>query len=131
MTISPLEASPIAEFLLSLAHRQATGHIEIGGRRISLSKGDVLAISPAKGDEPFGELLVKSGLLSASRLDEVQKKAETEHLTLEAVLTGLELVQESDLSWARRALSREISDWRYVLRSTFRVSGRFTSSPAL
>lgn len=126
MTNSPLDASPIAEFLFSLVQRQATGHVEIGGRRLSLSKGDVLAISPAQGDEPFGELLVKSGLLSAHRLDEVQKKADAEHLTLETALIKLELVPESDLSWARRALWLD-----RLVRSLRAIENAETGIPAL
>jgi hypothetical protein len=126
MSKSSLEASPIAEFLLSLTQLKATGYVEICQRRISLSKGEIAAVSPAIGDDSFGEFLVKSGLLKATELEHVQKKAENDHITFEAALIALDSISMSDLEWAHRALWLD-----RLVRSLLAVSHHESDVPTL
>ena len=50
MPIHAIAPSPVARLLLELEARGATGGVDIGGRRIVLTKGAIVEVRPASDD---------------------------------------------------------------------------------
>jgi len=104
MRSESLSPNPIAVFLLELAERRATGTLELEGRRIAISDGDVIGVWPNAQDESIGEFLAKSGRIPAQKLRQTIVDAEHAGLSLETYLVQQRVVTEHELTSARRAL---------------------------
>jgi len=104
MRSEPLSPSPIAAFLLDLAERKASGTVDVAGRRISISDGEVLGVWPGERDESIGDFLAKSGRIADRQLRQARVDAEHEQQSIEAILLQQGAITEADLNSARRAL---------------------------
>ena len=104
MTPSPLEPNPVAAFLLHLAELKATGVVEVGGRRVSINKGEVVDVGPAPGDESLGEFLLNSARIDTNDLNRAYNDFETQNANLDTSLKALGIMSESDMAEARLAL---------------------------
>jgi tetratricopeptide (TPR) repeat protein len=104
MTIIALEASPIAKLLIELAEQSADGYLELEGRRVVISGGDIVDVSPSEGDESLEQFLVDSAMANADALDRARADADREDTDIETVLVRNGLMEERDLKSARRSL---------------------------
>lgn len=125
MRSESLSPNPITVFLLELAERRATGTLELGGRRIAISDGDVIGVWPNAQDESIGEFLAKSGRIPAHKLRQNIVDAEHAGLSLESYLVQQRVVSEHELTSARRAL------WLDRLVRALRESNALATPPRL
>src|SRR5690349_12271743 len=96
--------SPVARLLLELEERGASGGLDVGGRRLVLSKGAIVEVRPAADDQSLGEFLVAAGRVSQEDLASAKKQMTDTRTSLENVLRQRELVPIDVLLETRRAL---------------------------
>jgi hypothetical protein len=104
MPIHAIAPSPVARLLLELEARGATGGLDIGGRRIVLTKGNIVEVRPASDDASLGDFLVAAGRLSEEDLATAKRQATEQRAPLEAALRARDLVPLDVLLETRRAL---------------------------
>src|SRR4051794_41357220 len=68
MPIHAIAPSPLARLLLELEARGASGGVDIGGRRMVLTKGSIVEVRTASADASPGGFFVAAGRLSEADL---------------------------------------------------------------
>ncbi len=96
--------SPVARLLLELEERNASGGLDVGGRRLVLAKGAIVEVRPATDDQSLGEFLVAAGRLTLEDLAVAKKQMTDTRTSLENVLRQRDLVPIEVLLETRRAL---------------------------
>ncbi len=96
--------SPVARLLLELEERNASGGLDVGGRRLVLAKGAIVEVRPATDDQSLGEFLVAAGRLSLEDLALAKKQMADTRTSLETVLRQRDLLPIDVLLDTRRAL---------------------------
>src|SRR5690349_21455663 len=104
MPIHAIAPSPVARLLLELEARGATGGVDIGNRRIVLTKGAIVEVRPASEDSSLGDFLVAAGRLSEDDFGLAKRTAAEQRTALETVLRARDLVPLDVLLETRRAL---------------------------
>lgn len=104
MQIEAMAPSPVARLLLELEEREATGAVDVGDRRVVLTKGAVTDVRPAEGDVSLGPFLVASGRLTQAQLLQIEREAAEGTSHAEHLLVRHGLATSEVLTDARRAL---------------------------
>jgi tetratricopeptide (TPR) repeat protein len=84
----PLDVSPVAQFLVGLAERRASGSVTLVSRALHLLSGELSEMGSSESDPSFGDFLVQSERLNATALREVKAQANKSGISFESALVA-------------------------------------------
>ena len=99
-----LAPSPLARYLLDLAEQEADGHIDIGGRTLTLRQGRVVDVTAARGDRSFADFLERAGRLTPEQAGRLHRETDRGDSSIVAELVQRRWLSSDIIGQARKAM---------------------------